>query len=273
MSEQIDLAAVAKRIQQKTNNFQPKVAIILGSGLGAVTEAMQVEYVLDYQNIPGFDACTVAGHAGKLCFGLLSGVKAVCLQGRLHLYEGADTASLALMLRSLKQIGCETLLVTNAAGSLNTAVEPGHLLLINDHINFQGINPLVGRNDEAIGPRFPAMNNAYDSALQAIIRETAGNIGIELAEGVYIAVLGPGFETPAEIRAFRLMGADAVGMSTVPEVILAVHCGMRVAAISVITNLAAGLATNAPSHEETLATANKAAQQLSQLIINTVEQF
>jgi xanthosine phosphorylase len=251
----------------------PRLGIILGSGLGAVAEALEDAETISYADLPDFPAPSVHGHAGTLALGTLSGVPVACLQGRRHVYEGGDPGAMRGPVRVLKAAGAEALFVTNAAGSLNAEVGPGSLMAISDHINMLGVNPLTGPNDEAIGPRFPSLRDAYDPELRAVLHEVAGDLGIPLAEGVYLATAGPSFETPAEIRAFRTLGADAVGMSTVPEVILARHAGLRVAAVSAITNLAEGMGGEALSHEQTLRYANQAAGDLTRLIIGFCEAY
>jgi xanthosine phosphorylase len=245
----------------------PRLGIILGSGLGAVAEALEDAVVIPYTELPDFPAPSVHGHAGTLALGTLSGLPVACLQGRKHTYEGGDPGAMRGPVRALKAAGAEALFVTNAAGSLNADVGPGRLMAIADHINLLGVNPLTGPNDDAIGPRFPSLRDAYDPELRALLHTAADALGIALAEGVYLATAGPSFETPAEIRAFRTLGADAVGMSTVPEVILARHAGLEVAAVSAITNLAEGMGGEALSHEQTLRYANAAAGDLMRLIV------
>jgi xanthosine phosphorylase len=245
----------------------PRLGIILGSGLGAVAEALEDAETIPYTELPDFPAPSVHGHAGTLALGTLSGLPVACLQGRRHVYEGGDPGAMRGPVRALKAAGTEALFITNAAGSLDAEVGPGSLMAISDHINMLGVNPLTGPNDDAIGPRFPSLRDAYDPELRATLAATAAELGIALAEGVYLATAGPSFETPAEIRAFRTLGADAVGMSTVPEVILARHAGLRVVAVSAITNLAEGMGGEALSHEQTLRYANAAAGDLTRLII------
>jgi xanthosine phosphorylase len=242
------------------------VGLVLGSGLGSLGDEVQDAIAFGFDELPGFPEPTVEGHAGRLIVGKLEGVEVACLQGRVHLYEGHPASTVKPLVRTLELLGCETLVATNAAGALDPSATPGSLMLITDHINAQGTNPLVGRNDDDFGPRFPAMTGAYDPALQERLRAKAAELGIALREGVYLALLGPCFETPAEIRAFARLGADAVGMSTVPEVIVARHCGMRCAAVSVITNLGAGLADEELSHDQTLEFAGRAAGDLKRLI-------
>ncbi len=268
---QAELAA--KLIAAEKPNFKPRVGIILGSGLGGLSENIKEVTAISYDHLPGFHSCTVEGHGGKLLLGTLEGVPVACLQGRAHLYEGVSNEVVQSLIRTLHLLGCETLLATNAAGSLREEVPPGELMVISDHINFQFSNPLVGTNDEDFGPRFVALEDAYDPQLRQQLFAVAKELNITLHEGVYIGTLGPSFETPAEIRAFRILGADAVGMSTVPEVIVARHCGMKIAVVSVITNLAAGMAAQKLSHHETLRVANQAAEKLMHLITNFVKQL
>jgi xanthosine phosphorylase len=250
----------------------PRLGIVLGSGLGGIADALADAVAIPYGELPGFPLPGVAGHGGRLVLGTLEGLPVACLQGRRHVYEGpvrpgeSPAAGMAVPVRALRAAGAEALLVTNAAGSLRAENGPGSLMAIADHINLLGANPLTGPNDDAIGPRFPSLAGAYDAELRAHLQSAARREGIELPEGVYLATAGPSFETPAEIRAFRTLGADAVGMSTVPEVILARHSGMRVAAVSAITNLAEGMGGEPLSHEQTLRFAGIAAEDLVRLI-------
>jgi xanthosine phosphorylase len=244
----------------------PRVGIVLGSGLGAVADAVAEPRLVGYEELPGFPRPSVAGHAGRAVVGEIGGVPVAVLQGRRHLYEGGDPEAMRTPVRALRAAGADTVVLTNAAGSLRPELGPGSLMAISDHINFTGSNPLVGPNDDALGPRFPSLRDAYDPELRATLHATADDLGIPLAEGVYLAVSGPSFETPAEIRAFRTLGADAVGMSTVHETILARHAGLRVAAISTITNLAEGLSDEPLSHEQTLRDAQRAAGSLARLL-------
>jgi purine-nucleoside phosphorylase len=244
----------------------PRVGIVLGSGLGAVADAVDGPIEIGYEELPGFPRPAVAGHAGRAVLGRMRGVPVCVLMGRAHLYEGGEPDERRVPIRALRAAGAEVLVLTNAAGSLRPEIGPGRLMAISDHINFTGHNPLVGPNDESLGPRFPSLRDAYDPALRAELHAAAGELGIDLADGVYLAVSGPSFETPAEIRAFRTLGADAVGMSTVHETILARHAGLSVAAVSVISNLAEGLAETPLSHEQTLADAGRAAGDLARLL-------
>jgi xanthosine phosphorylase len=261
-----DGSAAAQVIAERAPGFAPRLGIILGSGLGGLADALGDATSIDYGDLPGFPEPGVAGHGGRLVLGTLAGLPVACLQGRRHVYEGGDPGAMKAPVRALKQAGAEALLATNAAGSLRPENPPGSLMAISDHINMLGVSPLTGPNDDEIGPRFPSLRDAYDPSLRELLRDCAEALGIRLPEGVYLATHGPSFETPAEIRAFRTLGADAVGMSTVPEVILARHCGLRVAAVSAITNLAEGMGGEQLSHEQTLRNANQAAADLSRLI-------
>lgn len=254
-------------VRARAPEARPRVGIVLGSGLGGLADRVDNPTTVDFSELPGFPMPSVEGHAGRLVLGTLADVPVVCLQGRVHLYEGHPPSTVVPMIRTLHLLGAQTLLATNAAGAIDPDAQPGQLMLLTDHINFQFGNALVGENDERFGPRFPAMDAAYDPALRSMILEVAQSEGIALRQGVYLATLGPTFETPAEVRAFGIMGANAVGMSTVPEVIVARHCGMRVAAISVLTNLAAGLSEEALSHDQTLHYSAQAADALQRLVL------
>lgn len=252
-------------------DFQPRVAMILGSGLGVLAEQMTDAVSISFDELPGFPISTVHGHAGQLVLGTLAGVQVVCLKGRGHFYEGYGPAVMTSAVRTIKLLGCEMLFVTNAAGSLRTEVDAGSLVALNDHINFLPGTPMVGPNDERFGPRFFSMANAYDADLRKLLQATAADKSISLHEGVYIAYPGPNFETPAEIRAFKTLGADVVGMSVVPEVVSARHCGLKVVGVSVVTNLAEGLSPFALSHEQTLKYAAVGAESLIKLILAFLE--
>jgi len=238
-------------IRSRRPGFVPKVGVILGSGLGDLADKINDSIAISYSEIPGFPKSTVHGHKGQMVLGFLEGVPVACLQGRIHLYEGIEPAVLRTPIYSLRLLGCSTLILTSAVGSLRESWGPGTLVALSDHINMQAKNPLIGPSDP-IGPRFPSMLNAYDPALRAHLRKLADQRGITLGEGVYVSTLGPCFETPAEIRAFKTLGGDVVGMSTVPEVILARHCGLRVLAVAVVVNLACGLTDEHITHEDTL---------------------
>ncbi|TFW32440.1 xanthosine phosphorylase [Massilia horti] len=253
-------------IRARKPDFAPRVALILGSGLGVLAEQMDDAVSISYTELPGFPVSTVHGHAGELVLGTLAGVQVVCMKGRGHFYEGYGGGVMTSAVRTMKLLGCEMLFVTNAAGSLRQEVDAGSLVVLNDHINFLPASPTAGPNDERFGPRFFSMANAYDADIRNLIKDTAAASGITLHEGVYLAAPGPHFETAAEIRAFKTLGADVVGMSVVPEVISARHCGLKVAGVSVITNLAEGLTPFPLSHEQTLKYAAIGAKDLVALI-------
>ena len=253
-------------IRARKPGFAPRVAMILGSGLGVLAEQMQDPVAIGFDELPGFPISTVHGHAGELVMGTLAGVEVVCMKGRGHFYEGYGMGVMTSAVRTLKLLGCEMLFVTNAAGSLRTDVDAGSLVAITDHINWMPGTPLVGPNDDRFGPRFFSMANAYDSAIRETVKATALDNGIKLHEGVFIAYPGPNFETAAEIRMMARLGADVVGMSVVPEVVSARHCGLKVTCVSVITNLAEGMSPFPLSHEQTLKYAAIGAKDLVTLI-------
>lgn len=257
----------AERMRQLHPGAFPKTALILGSGLGPFGEDMAVETIIPYGDIPGFPQSTVAGHEGRFLIGSANGHPLICMQGRVHLYEGYAASLLAVPIRVLKTLGVERLIVTNAAGSLHTHMPAGSLMMITDHINFSGQNALIGPNAEPFGPRFNDVSEAYTPALQAKMQDAANSVGVNIHRGIYLQVTGPNFETPAEIRAFARLGADAVGMSTVPEVLVASHAGMEVAGLSLITNLAAGLSPVELTHTETIDEANKAYARVKALLM------
>jgi len=267
------LQAAVDVIRARLPDFAPRIGLILGSGLGGIAAAIEHATAIDYADLPGFPRPGVEGHAGRLVLGNLGGVDVACLQGRVHLYEGVPAAAVNPLPRTLKALGCEVLILTNAAGSLRPEIEPGALALIEDHINLLGQNPLVGPYDSAVGVRFPDMSEVYDRDLRARAQAVAARLGIPLRSGVYLATLGPSFETPAEIRAFRALGAELVGMSTVAEAISARHCGLKVIGFSIVTNLAAGLTDQILSHEQTLAVAARAAERLQNLLLGLLEEL
>ena len=256
----------AEIIKQRAPEHHPTIGIVLGSGLGSFAEQLEHSIKINYEELPGFPKTTVLGHGRHLVLGTINGVQVACLQGRAHSYEGVDYEVVRTYVRTLKLIGCDYFLATNAAGSLREDVGPGELMLITDHINMQPGNPLVGNNDEQFGPRFFPLDEAYHPEMRQKLLQIALREGINLHQGIYISVLGPNYETGAEIRAFRIWGADAVGMSTVPEVLVANHCGMKVAVISIITNFATGLACSSHSHEAVVMMANQAAKKLNHLL-------
>lgn len=256
----------AKHIQDLYPDFKPKVSIILGSGLGDFANQLSESVSIDYNDLLGFPKVSVQGHHGKLVLGSIQNKQIACLQGRSHFYEGNGYDAIKTYVRTLKLLGCQYLIVTNAAGSLCEDVGPGELMLIHDHINLQPSNPLVGPNDDEFGVRFPPLDDAYNKEMQDKILTIAHKENIKMHKGVYIAVPGPSFETSAEIRAFKILGADAVGMSTVPEVLVANHCGLKTAVISIITNYATGIAKTIHSHESVLATAASAGEKLRTIL-------
>ena len=262
-----------KEIQYHRPNFQPKLAIILGSGLGNLADVIEEPTIISYHKLHGFHKPSIEGHAGNLYLGNISGIPIACLRGRAHYYEGADNYVMKTMVRTMKLLGCKIWLGTNAAGSLRPEIRPGNLVLISDHINFQFNNVLVGINDDNFGQRFVGMENAYDHNLRVQFFEIAKRLYIPLFEGVYVGVLGPTFETPAEIKAFRIFGADLVGMSTIPEVIIARHCNMRVVAISVVSNFATGLTQEKVTHEQTLRGVKLATENLKKLILTFIQNY
>jgi xanthosine phosphorylase len=247
-------------------NFTPRVAFILGSGLGALADQIDDAVSLSYETLPGFPVSTVHGHAGELVLGHLAGVPVACMKGRGHFYEGRGMAIMTDAIRTFKLLGCELLFSTNAAGSLRPGVQPGSLVALSDHINTMPGTPMVGLNDERFGERFFSLANAYDADYRAILQTVATNAGFPLHEGVFVSYPGPNFETAAEIRMMQIIGGDVVGMSVVPEVISARHCGLKVVAVSAITNLAEGLGDIKLSHEQTLAAAELSRQNFINLI-------
>lgn len=261
-----NVATATEMIQQRLGNLRPKIAIILGSGLGGLGDQVKDAVKIAYKDLPGFPILGVVGHAGELIAGKLNGVPVIALKGRKHFYETNDSYPLKTMIRTLKKVGVETLFISNAAGSLRAPIKVGELMAINDHINFMGFNPLVGENDEQFGPRFPPMTDAYDVELLAKLKQAASISGATLHEGVYMAFRGPTFETPAEIRMAAGMGADAVGMSSVPDCIIARHCGLKVVGCSYITNMGAGLSDEKLSHSHTLENAARGAAMFEKLV-------
>ena len=245
---------------------RPEIAVILGSGLGGIADSLEDRELLPYGEIPGFPRSDVPGHAARFVFGRLEGRPVVAMQGRFHYYEGHTMRRLCFPIYVLRMLGVKTIVVTNACGGISRDFAPGDLMLITDHINFSGSNPLIGENDERFGPRFPDMTETYDRSLRDLTKKLAGEMGIPLREGVYAFFTGPCFETAAEIRAYRTLGADAIGMSTVPETTVAHYLGMRVLGISCITNMATGIAAAPHSHEEVLAAAEAASRTFCRLL-------
>ena len=266
-----------KQIQDSANyiisksKYKPEIGLILGSGLGSLADTITEAEYYNYTDIPNFPVSTVEGHEGRLVIGKLSGKIVIAMQGRFHFYEGYTMQEVTFPVRVMKLLGVEKLIITNAAGSVNTSYKPGDLMLITDHINYSGSNPLIGTNLKDFGPRFPDMSEAYKKDLQQIAKDVAKNLSIELKEGVYMMFSGPTYETPAEVRMARILGADAVGMSTVPETIIANHSGMKVLGISCLTNMAAGILDQPLNHEEVIETSNKVKNDFLNLMNNLVK--
>ena len=256
---------ILERVDKK-----PSIGLILGSGLGELANSIEGAKMFPYGDIPNFPVSTVEGHEGRLVIGEIEGKTVAAMQGRFHYYEGYDMNSVTFPVRVMKLLGIETIMVTNAAGGVNEAYTPGDLMLISDQLNLSGDNPLKGKNMDEFGVRFPDMSNAYDKELREVVRSVAKNAGVELKEGVYACMSGPTYETPAEIRMLRGLGADAVGMSTVPEVIVAIHSGMKVIGISCITNMAAGILDQPLDHSEVIETSKIAREKFISLVRGTI---
>lgn len=266
MNEYISKIEQAADFIKNKIDIKPEIGIILGSGLGSLAEHVETPKIIEYKDIPNFPVSTVVGHAGRLVLGYLQQKPVMILQGRFHYYEGYTMKEVTFAVRVMKLLGVKNLIVTNASGGINTSFNAGDLMIITDHINFSGVNPLIGENLDKFGLRFPDMTEAYSKDLIKIAKLSAENININVKEGVYIYVTGPSYETPAEIRMFRTLGADAVGMSTVPEVIVARHSGMKVLGISCIANLAAGILETPLNHEEVIAAMESAKDKFVGLI-------
>jgi inosine/guanosine/xanthosine phosphorylase family protein len=267
MSQFDDLHASIAYLKGRLAGRQPRIGLVLGSGLNDLAASLADAIEIEYSEILRFPVPTVSGHHGKLIVGSMGGVEVACLQGRVHAYEGQPAEKLGYGVRTLAGIGVETMILTNAAGSLRAEVGPGRLMVIEDHINLSGVNPLVGENDDRLGPRFPDMTDAWSAELRKLVHAAAAEAGVnDLTSGVYLMVKGPNFETPAEIRMMIGMGAHAVGMSTVPECIVARHAGLRVIGISSFTNLGAGMHPGALTHEETMSEGARAAVPLRALL-------
>lgn len=271
MLEQIEFTT--KSIQEKTNNFLPETGIILGTGLGGLVKEITVEYVLPYEEIPNFPVSTVEGHSGKLIFGTIGGKKVMAMQGRFHFYEGYNMKQITFPVRVMKALGVKSLCVSNASGGMNPSFSVGEIMIINDHINLFPDNPLIGKNLNQLGPRFLDMSEAYDKNYIKLALEIAKENGIKVSTGVYAGLTGPCFETPAEYRYLWRIGADAVGMSTVPEVIVAKHGGMKVFGISIITDLGVeGNVVNV-SHEEVLQVANSQEPKMTLIVKELIKRI
>ena len=258
---------------QKKSKYTPEIGLILGSGLGSLADSIEDAEYYDYSSLPNFPVSTVEGHAGRLVIGKLKGKIVVAMQGRFHFYEGYSMTDVTFPVRVMKLLGVKTLVVTNAAGTVNTSFNPGDLMIITDHIKLSGSNPLIGRNLDSFGVRFPDMSEAYNKNLVSLVKDVASSQGLDIKEGVYAMMSGPTYETPAEIRMVRVMGADAVGMSTVPEVIIAKHSGMNVVGISCLTNMAAGILDQPLNHEEVIETSNMAKNNFINLMTSLIERL
>ena len=259
-------------IKQKIGDYVPEVGIVLGSGLGELAD--QVEGIkIPYCEIPSFEISTVSGHKGNLVFAEINGKKCVLMQGRYHYYEGHSIQKVVQPIKVMQKLGIKYLIITNAAGGVNRTFKSGDLMIITDHINLMGVNPLIGRNDDEAGPRFPDMSEVYDKSLVNIATEVASDLGIDIKKGVYVASSGPSYETPAEVKMLGVLGADACGMSTVPEAIVANHAGVKILGISCITNLAAGLNNGVLSHEEVVETANRIKVDFKKLVLNIIDKL
>jgi purine-nucleoside phosphorylase len=258
---------------KKQSALSPELGVILGSGLGEFADTLAEKTVIPYENIPHFKKVSVIGHAGRLVIGKIQGKAAAVMQGRYHYYEGHDIREVVFPVRVLCRLGIKKLLLTNAAGGINPMLQPGDLMIIRDHINMMGVNPLKGENDERLGPRFPDMSRVYDEKLVDVIGASMQRMGLGVKKGVYLALSGPSYETPAEIKMLSVLGADAVGMSTVPEAIAAHHMGAAVAGISCISNLAAGISKTPLSHEEVTETANRVKDHFIKLLTSVIPGF
>ena len=269
---ELKLEKAVLQVRERTE-FQPLVALVLGSGLGDFAKNLRVGCEIPYSEIDGFPVSTVAGHDGRFIFGWLDQVPVVCMKGRVHFYEGYDLSDVVMPIRLMKRLGAKFLFLTNAAGGLNERFQPGDLMMIRDHISFFVPNPLIGPNPESLGTRFPDMSNVYDLDLQEIIMDVASKEGIEIQKGVYTQLTGPSYESPAEIKALRGLGTDAVGMSTVVEAIAANHAGMKICGISCISNLAAGMSIIPLNHKEVQETADRSAAKFTALVSGVIRKM
>jgi purine-nucleoside phosphorylase len=256
----------ATRIIRARTTVEPRIAIVLGSGLGGFADDFEDAVGIPYEDIPGFVSSTAQGHAGRLVIGKIDGIPVLAMQGRVHYYEGYSLEEVTFPIRTFGLLGIKTLALTNAAGGINVQLTQGALMVISDHVNLMGVNPLRGPNDERFGPRFPDMSAVYAAELQELVIDEAKAIGVEVRRGIYGALTGPSYETPAEIHLLRNLGADAVGMSTVPEAIVARHMGLEVLGISCITNMAAGISDEPINHEEVMATGDRVRETFTELL-------
>ena len=256
----------ATRIIRSRISVEPRIAVVLGSGLGGFADDFQEAVAISYEDIPGFVRSTAAGHAGRLVVGKVDSVPVLAMQGRVHYYEGYSLEEVTFPVRTFGLLGIKTLILTNAAGGINVQLTQGALMVLSDHLNLMGVNPLRGPNDERFGPRFPDMSAVYSADLQELVVEEAKAINVEVRRGIYCALSGPSYETPGEIHLLRNLGADAVGMSTVPEAIVARHMGLEVLGISCITNMAAGISDEPINHEEVMATGDAVRETFTELL-------
>lgn len=268
-----DMISEAAQYIKSKSAVSPQIGLILGSGLGVLAEHIEEPVSIAYQDIPHFPQSTVEGHAGELLVGSLQGVPVVLMKGRFHMYEGYGPELTAFPVRVMKELGVSKLLVTNAAGGINTSFAPGDLMLISDHINLTGKNPLIGPNDSELGPRFPDMSQAYSRKLRETAKRVASEKNVPLQEGVYVGLLGPTYETPAEIVMLRTLGGDAVGMSTVSEVIVARHAGIEVLGISCISNMASGILDQPLSHHEVMETTDRVREKFLSLVLSIIPEL
>lgn len=266
------LEKTVEYIKQKIGNFKPQIGIVLGSGLGELADEF-CQISINYAEIPGFEVSTVAGHKGRLVFAEINGKDVVMMQGRFHYYEGHSIQKVVYPIKVFKKLGVETVILTNAAGGVNASFNPSDLMIITDHINFMGTNPLIGENDDSLGTRFPDMSEVYSVDYVELVKKVGREVGVDLQEGVYMALTGPSYETPAEVQMARILGADAVGMSTVPEATVAVWAGMKVIGISCICNSAAGVSTVGLSHEEVIKAANTAKDKFKTLVKEVIKKL
>lgn len=266
MQETIDF------INAQTNNFRPEIGIILGSGLGDFVDKFDCT-AISYSQIPGFETSTIQGHAGKLVFAEIQGKKTVIMQGRYHFYEGHNMETVVFPIKVMKKLGIKNLIITNAAGAVNKNFKPADLMIITDHINLMGTNPLIGKNDDEFGTRFPDMSEVYKKDLIDLAQNCAKKLKFKVQKGVYAACTGPSYETPAEIKMLKTIGADAVGMSTVPEAIVANYCGINVLGISCLTNYAAGITKTPLNHQEVIDSANQAKEKFQSLILEILKEI
>ena len=266
------LEKTVEYIKQKIGDFKPQIGIVLGSGLGELADEY-CQISINYAEIPGFEVSTVAGHKGRLVFAEINGKNVVMMQGRFHYYEGHSMQKVVYPIKVMKKLGVETVILTNAAGGVNASFNPSDLMIITDHINFMGTNPLIGENDDSLGTRFPDMSEVYSVDYVELVKKVGREVGVDLQEGVYMALTGPSYETPAEVQMARILGADAVGMSTVPEATVAVWAGMKVIGLSCICNSAAGVSTVGLSHEEVIKAANAAKDKFKTLIKEVIKKL